>query len=93
MGKPMEKALVDLKAGWGEVSGNQQSRVHCVSQVDVVLNMARICWLHCGRPQKRTNSLCQHFCVGKSCPPTCALMPDNSIFLCMFLVPFKLLPQ
>ena len=44
------------------------------------------------RAQKRNNGLCQHFCLGESCPPTLTLMPDTSVPLCMSLMPFKLLP-
>ena len=31
------------------------------------------------RVQKRDNGLCPPFCLGESCPPALALMPDTSI--------------
>ena len=43
--------------------------------------------------QKRVNGLCPPFCVGESCPPALALMPDTSVPFRMPLVPFKLLHQ
>ena len=30
--------------------------------------------------------LCQHFCLGESCPPALALMPDTSVPPCIFLL-------
>ena len=46
-----------------------------------------------GRAQKKDNSLCPSFCLGESCAPAPALMPDTSDPSHMPLVPFKLLPQ
>ena len=46
-----------------------------------------------GMVQKRANGLCLPFCLGESCPPAFALMPDTSVPPCMALVPFKLLPR
>ena len=42
-----------------------------------------------GSPKKGDNGLC----LGESCAPALALMPDTSGLPCMFLVPFKLLPS
>ena len=54
------------------------------------------CRLHCGfvweRAQKRYNGHCLQFCMGGSCPPALALMPDTSVPPCVPLVPFKVLP-
>ena len=54
--------------------------------------MALTCLLCQGKVQKRENCLCLPFCLGESCPPALALMPDTSVHSCMSLVPFKLLP-
>ena len=56
--------------------------------------MAPACWLCGERAQKRNNGLCQHFCLGESCPPAPALtlMLDNSVSPYTTLVPFELLP-
>ena len=54
--------------------------------------MAPACQICQWRVQKRINGLCPPFCLGKSCPPALALMPDTSVSPCMPLVPFKLLP-
>ena len=37
--------------------------------------------------EKRYNGLCPPLCVGESCPPALALMPDTSIPPCMPLIP------
>ena len=55
--------------------------------------MAPACWFHGGRVEKRNNGLCSPFCLGESCPPALALMPDTSVPSSMPLVLFKLLPQ
>ena len=43
--------------------------------------------------QKRSNSLCQNFCLGESCPPALTLMLDNSVPPHMSLMSFNLLLQ
>ena len=45
-----------------------------------------------GRAQKRDNGLCPPFCLGESCLPALALMPDTSGPPFMLLVPLKMLP-
>ena len=58
-------------------------------------------WCHCtalhcgsvyGRGKKRYNGHLLQFCLGGSCPPALALMPDTSIPPHMPLVFFKVLP-
>ena len=44
------------------------------------------------RAQKRSNGICQQFCLRESCPLSLALMPDTSVLPYVPLVPFKLLP-
>ena len=48
-------------------------------------------WLCVGRAQKRNNGLCLPFCLGESCLPGLAFMPDTSVPPCMPLLLFKLL--
>ena len=73
--------------------GNHQGRATYVRQVDGDSDMVL---LHCGyvsgRAQKRNNSNCLHFCLGKSCTPALALVPDTSVSPSTLLVPFKVLP-
>ena len=49
-------------------------------------------WLFVGRFQKRSHGLYLPLCLGRSCPPSLALMPDPSVPPCMPLATFKLLP-
>ena len=49
-------------------------------------------WLCWERVQKRDNGLCPPFCLGESCLPALTLMQATSVFPCMSLLPFKLLP-
>ena len=81
------KAWVVLKVGWDETSGNNQSGVNSVSQVDVVAYVAPASWLCWERDQKRNDGLCQHFCLGESCPVVVSLN-----WTIQFLMPFNLLP-
>ena len=46
----------------------------------------------CGRTHKKDNGLCPPLCLGESCPPAFALIPDSLVSPYMPLVPFKLLP-
>ena len=55
--------------------------------------MALTCLLCQGKVQKRENCLCLPFCLGESCPPALALVPDTSVPPCIPQLPFKLLPQ
>ena len=93
MGRPLEKAGVGLKVGWGRAPEYHQDRANNVSQIDGVSDMAPSCWLCVGRAQKRKNGLCQHICLGEHCPPALAQMPNNSVPPCMSLMPFNLLLQ
>ena len=43
MENPLETAYVGPKFGWGQVSGNHQSGLNSVSQVDVVSDMVPTC--------------------------------------------------
>lgn len=43
-----------------------------------------------GRAQQRNHGLCQHLCLGISCPAL-ALMPNNLVSTFMALAPFELL--
>ena len=45
------------------------------------------------RPQKSHNGFYLPFCLGVSCAPALALMPETSVPPHMLLVPFKLLPR
>ena len=70
-----------------------QGRANGVSQVDGSSDMAPACWLcGCVEGSERDNGLCLPFCLGESCAPALALMPDPTLSPCMPLVPFKLLP-
>ena len=79
---------------WSLMPGACQGRAKSVSQVDGISAMAPICWFCVsvlGRAHKRHNGLSPSFCLGESCPPVLALMPDTS-GSCKPPVPFKLLP-
>ena len=53
--------------------------------------MAPACW-PCGRrAQKKNSGFCLPFCLGESCPPALAFMPETSVPPYMPLMPFKLL--
>ena len=66
MEKPLETARVGPQVGCGSISGNHQGRAN--SQDDRDSGMLQACLLWSGRAQQRNNGLCQHFCLGESCP-------------------------
>ena len=74
-------------------SGNHQGGENSVRQVDGVSDMMPACWFCGGRAQKRNNGLCHHLCLGESCPPAVALMPDTLVPPGMSLMHFNLLSQ
>ena len=81
-----------LQIGHVGTAGVTRARQKSMNQVDGDSCMVPTYWLCGSTSQKRNNDLCQHFCLGEAAPPALALMPDNSVPLCISLIPFKLLP-
>ena len=93
MEKPLETAWVGPDVGWCRASGNHQGRANSVSQVDRDSDMVSTCWLCRGGLSKRTMASASICAWVQAAPPAVTLMLDNSVSPCIFLVPFKLLPQ
>ena len=86
-------ALLDPQVGLGGASGNHQGEWPVLAR----LMETQIWHLPAssvqGKAHQRNHSLCQHFCLGESCPFNSHPKPGNSVPPCMFLALYELLPQ
>ena len=93
MEPPLEEVRDDALIGWCWISGNHQSVVISVSQIngDSDLVPTCTCRLGWGRSQERNNGAYQPFCPERAAPPALTVKPDNSVPSHTLLVVFKLL--
>ena len=93
-GKATGNDLGGLKVGWGRASGTARIWQTVWSRLMESLICVHLpaLWLCQVRAWKRNDGLCQHFCLGESCPPVLTLMPNNSVPPHMSLMSFNLLP-
>ena len=78
-----DQTLMGLKVGWGGASRNHEGEAHSVSQAGGVSDAVPARWFCWEWAKKKKNGLCQHFCLGESCLPALALMPDTLVSPCM----------
>ena len=86
---------VEKQLGWAHKLGGTESQgISRAGQTVLARLMGVSDMALCGeRVQERDNGLRPLFCVGESCPPALALMPDTSVSPSMPLVPFNYYPS